>query len=97
VAESVLSTNGRSDSSDIGGLETVGSGVNVGSALGVAVGVSEIVTVDVCEFCETGSSIVGSDDSSSANVGAIVEITAAKRVKASARDITFTERFSECQ
>jgi hypothetical protein len=76
----------------------MGSGVKVGVALGEAVGVSLVVTVVVDgELCETGSSIAGSDESSSAKVGAIVETTAAKRVNASAREMSFTERFSECQ
>jgi hypothetical protein len=81
----------------IGGREITGSGVKVGVALGDAVGVSEIVTVVVVWLWVVGSSIVGSDESSSARVGAIVEITAAKSEKASAREMSFTERFSECQ
>jgi hypothetical protein len=70
----------------------------VALALGVAVGVSEIVSVVVVVVLwVTGWSIAGSDESSSAKVGAIVERIAAKRENASAREMSFTDRFSECQ
>jgi hypothetical protein len=77
---------------------TTGSGVKVGAgeadgvAVSVAVGDGEVVAL-----CETGSSMLGSLESSSAKVGAIVEIKAAKRVSASVREMNLMERLSECQ
>jgi hypothetical protein len=83
-----------------GGRDITGSGdcEADGDSLGAAVGVSEIViVVVVSELCTTGSSIVGSDESSSANVGAIVERIAPKRASAAKREKNFTDRFSERQ